>query len=479
MAAFRNTPLLALVPDQARISSVRGGFEWSAGALARQSEALALRLCALGLSRGDRVIVAAPDGARYLVAVFACWISGLCAVAVNPLLSAQELKNVIAATNARALVAEDLSTFGRPDKETPPGPPAGSPLGLDELALILMTSGTTGRPKGIVHSLRSLLCRIHLNIAAIGRETMADTLCVLPVFFGHGLIGNCLTPLVAGGRLHIWPQPELQEIPRLGAFIGEAGIGFMSSVPSFWKIALRVSNAPQNPLRRIHVGSAPLSSGLWQDIARWGGTDAVFNMFGMTETANWISGGRLGEANGREGFVGSAWGGGIAVLSDAGDILPAGRGEVIVQSPSIMLGYWRRPDLAEEAFIDGWFRTGDVGELDEAGGLSLVGRIKSEINRAGIKILAEEIDMLLERHPDIVEACAFGIPDAISGEAVAAAIVLRPHASGDLEAIKAWCRGQASHDKTPARLHVVEAIPRNDRGKIVRVEVRRTVEATA
>ena len=142
-----------------------------------------------------------------------------------------------------------------------------------------------------------------------------------------------------------------------------------------------------------------------------------------------------------------------------------------------MLDYWQRPDLDESSFVGGWFRTGDIGEIGEDSGLCLVGRIKSEINRSGIKILAEEIDMLLERHPDIAEACAFGIPDTISGEAVAAAIVLAPGASGDVEAIKAWCRTQASADKIPARLSIMAAIPRNDRGKIVREDVRKAAEA--
>lgn len=444
--------------------------------LEHETDVVALRLQALGLSRGDRIVVAEADGGKYLVALFACWASGFCSVAVNPQLSDEEMRNVVETTGAAAIVKNGVFALAaeRVSRELKS---AGNPLGIDDAALILMTSGTTGRPKGIVHSLRSLICRIHLNISAIGAQTMKETLCVLPVFFGHGLIGNCLTPLVAGSRLHIWPQPAIHEIASLDTVINQTGITFMSSVPSFWKIALKVAGAPVRPLVRIHVGSAPLSALLWQEIAGWGGTDAVYNMFGMTETANWISGGALADSRGSEGFVGTAWGGRLAVANETGGLEFSGRGEVVVQSPSIMSGYWRRPDLEAVSFIGGWFRTGDIGVLDAEGGLSLVGRIKSEINRGGIKILAEEIDMLLERHPDIVEACAFGIPDPISGEAVAAAIVLAPGASGDLEAIKSWCRIQASPDKTPSRLHVLSAIPRNDRGKIVRSDVRNAVEA--
>ena len=267
MVSFRKTPLLALVPGHSRIASVRGGFEWDAGELERDTLALATRLEALGLARGDRVVVCAPDPVRYLLAMFACWTTGLCCVAVNPQLSAQELRNVVETSEAAAIAAEEIQPVDAKRKQAE-RVLAGQPLSIDDPAVILMTSGTTGRPKGIVHSLRSLICRIHLNIAEIGPATMTETLCVLPVFFGHGLIGNCLTPLVAGARLRIWPQPDIREIAGLGALIAESGTTFMSSVPSFWKIALRLASAPASPLKRIHVGSAPLSPG-------FGGTSQI------------------------------------------------------------------------------------------------------------------------------------------------------------------------------------------------------------
>ena len=133
-----------------------------------------------------------------------------------------------------------------------------------------MTSGTTGNPKGIVHSLRGLSERIASNIAYIGGSEMERSLCVLPLFFGHGLIGNCLTPLAAGGTLHLWSGPQIHEIRELGEVIDRHGITFMSSVPSFWKLAARMSGAPTKPPLRIHVGSAPLSIEQWNAIARWG-----------------------------------------------------------------------------------------------------------------------------------------------------------------------------------------------------------------
>lgn len=464
--------IVSRLPAAARMLSVRSGVELTRVAIVAAVDARVASIAALGLRHGDRIVVGEADPVDYILALFACWEAGLVAVGVNPALSGDEQRNVVEATGARAWIGPNNLALPASGEMA-----VATSLGLEKPALILMTSGTTGKPKGIVHSQRTLLARIGQNIDAIGADTLQQTLCVLPVFFGHGLIGNGLTPLLAGGRVHFWPMPTPAEMPGIGAYIAAQRIGFMSSVPSFWKLAARLSAPPARPLRRVHVGSAPLSIGQWRQIAKWSGTESVFNMFGMTETANWISGGVLAEADERDGYVGAAWGGELAVLAENGAIAPSGRGEVLVRSPSIMLGYWQRPDLDAEAFIEGWFRTGDIGVLD-GGRLTLVGRIKTEINRGGIKVLAEEVDMLLERHPDIAEACAFGMPDAVAGETVAAAIVLKTGATFQPEAIKTWCREHARPDAVPSRLYALEAIPRNDRGKIVRADVRRAAEGS-
>ncbi len=465
-------PFVHRLPATARLVSVRSGRQLDAAALRAAVDTEASRLAGLGLDHGDRVVIGHADPLDFLVGLFAAWQAGLVAVGVNPNLPAPEQVNVIAAAGARLWLGELRTTLPLP---VPVAGPA-TPLDADEPALILMTSGTTGRPKGIALSQAALLARIGHNLAAIP-ELPLPTLCILPVFFGHGLVGNVLTPLLAGSTVHLWPGPEAAELRGFGAWLDRQGIGFMSSVPSFWKLALRFSTPPARPLARVHVGSAPLSREHWEDIARFTGTRNVFNMFGMTETANWIAGGALDEPGADAGFVGKPWGGELAVLGGDGTITRTGRGEALVRSPSIMLGYWQRSDLDAEAFADGWFRTGDIAELDAAG-LTLVGRIKTEINRGGIKVQAEEVDLLLERHPDIAEACAFGLPDPVAGELVAAAIVLNPGVRFDPEAVKAWCRTLARPDAVPTRLYALDAIPRNERGKLVRADVRRLVEAT-
>lgn len=434
--------------------------EFADGVAARAAE-----LRESGIGKGDCAVVARRAPLDYLRDVFALWKAHAMAVAVNPAITREERANVMRATGASALLDDD--PLPAADQAHMPGR---GPLGPDEPALTLMTSGTTGRPKGIVHTQRSLASRVALNLAAIGKADLERSLCVLPLHFGHGLIGNILTVMAAGGTLYLWPQPSIEEMRGFGPLIDARQITFMSSTPAFWNVAMRLSSRPVHTMRRVHVGSAPLSIEHWRAIADWTGTSRVFNMFGMTETANWIGGACLEDSGAGDGLVGLPWGGALALLGEDGKVTREGAGEVLVATPSMMMGYLGMEEETRSAFHGAWLRTGDIGRIDAEGRLTLVGRIKHEINRGGVKVPAEEIDMLLERHPAIVEACAFGLPDPVAGEAVAAAIVLG--APTDAPSIRAWCRERCRAEAVPSRLFVLEAIPRNDRGKVVRDRVR-------
>jgi acyl-CoA synthetase (AMP-forming)/AMP-acid ligase II len=474
--------IVAGFPETAVLVDVRSGRRLSRDDIWQTVCARAVALCASGIGRGDTVVIGQPDGVRFILDVFAAWTAGAIALAVNPKLTADEQGRVLASTGAkiwlgRAGCETHIRTVG--DAPADFGILAGRALGLDVPALMLMTSGTTGAPKGVVHSLRSLSTRLALNIDAIGHADLARTLNVLPVFFGHGLIGNCLTALAAGGALHVWTDTDISELRALADVVDREKITFMSSVPSFWKIAMRVSARPRHPLARVHVGSAPLSIELWTGISEWAGTRRVFNMYGMTETANWIGGACLEDPGARDGLVGHVWGGSLGVVGEDGEIRTRGVGEVVLNSPTIMLGFHGKADQTAEVFHGAWFRTGDIGEIDAYGRLMLVGRIKNEINRGGVKVPAEEIDALLERHPDIGEASAFAVPDPVSGEAVAVAIVMRPGAETTDDAIKEWCRRHIRPEAVPSQLYRLAEIPRNERGKVLRDVVRQTALSPA
>ena len=176
-----------------------------------------------------------------------------------------------------------------------------------------------------------------------------------------------------------------------------------------------------------------------------------------------------------DGFVGRTWGCAAAVVDDNGVVQATGDGEIAVQSPSLMSGYLNRPDLTAAVLRDGWFHTGDRGSVDEHGRIWLRGRLKEEINRAGSKVQPAEIDMLLESHPAVAEACTFGIPDPVSGEAVGAAIRLVKGATADPSTLQIWCRNQAHRAIVPERWFIVDAIPHNARGKVDRAAVSRVL----
>lgn len=466
-------PLFDAFAKTLRVHDIRTGSTHDFDALRSAIVALVDTQFRSRISPGETVVIGSSNPVSVLVTLFASWANGNKVVLVNPGLKSIEQETVIRHTKAAHWFGDfndNLLPFLVENRPEGLHGFVSEPLKLDDHALVLMTSGTTGTPKGIVHSVRTLKTRLALNLRFLAPQTLQNTLCVLPLFFGHGLIGNCLTPLAAGQCVHLWPTPVVSEIAHFGDVLDENEISFMSSVPTFWKLALRMERPKKSNLKRISIGSAPLSVVHWNAVKEWTRCSSVFNMYGMTETANWIGGGDLADAAGRDGFVGRIWGGSYAIRTDEGIIKTVGRGEVLVDSPSTMIGYLDA-EQTRQAMVGEWFRTGDIGELDEHGSLVLVGRSKTEINRGGIKILAEEIDMMLERHPAIAEACAFGIPDDVAGEAVAAAVILRQDAKITPTELRTWCLTQVRTEAVPQKLYFVDAIPKNDRGKIVRRDV--------
>jgi acyl-CoA synthetase (AMP-forming)/AMP-acid ligase II len=468
--------MLDILPPSTGLFDLRAGAALDRAAFAGAVGARAAAFAAAGLIKGGRVAIGHGEALPFLVDLFAAWQLGAAAICLPASLTAGERDNVARATTPALWVGAE---GGGAVPYLPPGLPSGSAeppaarLALDEPAVILMTSGTTGVPKGVVLSHRALRARIALNIAHMGEADLERSLCLLPLHFGHGLIGNCLTPLAAGSALHLLPDPGVDGLARLGAVIDGNAITFMSSVPAMWRVALKLGPAPSGgSLRRIHVGSAPLSAELWRQIIAWAGIRRVVNMYGITEATNWIAGADASVMEPEDGLAGRPWGGALAVRTEDGRIAPEGRGEVLVASPALMSLYLDRPDLTAATVAGGWLATGDTGTIDADGHLRLIGRRRNEINCAGIKIPAEEVDRLLERHPAVREACAFGLDDPVSGEVVAAAIVAEDGGPLDLRELAAWCRAHIRREAVPTRFFRLAAIPRTDRGKINRDAVR-------
>ncbi|MEM6906670.1 MAG: fatty acid--CoA ligase family protein, partial [Pseudomonadota bacterium] len=312
---------------------------------------------------------------------------------------------------------------------------------------------TSGAPKAVVLTEPAIKARIALNHAHIPEAERGRTLCLLPLHFGHGLIGNLLTPWLGGGDVVLWPQPSLAELAGLGPAIDAHGIDFLSSVPSLWQILRRLdAPRPTRALRRVHIGSAPLPPDLRPWVSAWAGTENVWDMYGMTEAGNWISGSATGG-------LGAPWGGEVAVLTDEG-IAPAGLGEILIRSPALMRGYWERPDLTRAVFEGDWFRTGDLGRV-EAGEITLTGRRSAQINRAGVKIQPEEIEALALACPGVETACCFAYPEPVAGEGAGLAIT-GPATPAEAQA---FLRARLMAERLPDKWIKLDRLPVTDRGK--------------
>lgn len=465
------------------ITDLVHGTKWSAEKLRRAVLGRAAFLKEKNIGPGSLVLISHGGTPYFFADLLAVWQLGAGVACLNATLTKFELENIAKFVEPEALLrgpGEALKGMAgilefdleNEAEEIPKAMPL-EEFASDNPALILFTSGTTGDPKGVVHTFHSITERLKNNWDNLSPEILSKTLSVLPTHFGHGLIGNCLTPLFAGCDLFLFPRPGIAGAASLGAVIDENSITFMSSVPSFWKVVLKASKKPTlGTLRQVSVGSAPLTADLWASIQNWTGIKNVVNMYGITETANWAAGISGAATKPGDGLVGKMWGGEVNVLPKDGNQRSTGEGEILLKTPSLMEGYLKRPDLTAQVLKDGWYNTGDWGTVSRDGIIRLLGRTKTEINKAGIKILPEEIDMLLEKHPDVIEACAFGVPDMISGETVAVAVTVNQEKTLTVSDLRTWCRDKIRPDGIPEKWFLVDEIPKTDRGKINRWVVR-------
>lgn len=431
----------------------------------------------LGAKQGDKFCLTHGGSIDFFLDLLAVWSIGGCALCINQHATAYEIENLVSFTQPDWIVTGrghgrdlDRKSIQLNAEAMPTSVPEQTEHTGVSPALILFTSGSTGNPKGVVLSASAINSRLSLNCREIGSKNLLRTLCLLPTHFGHGLIGNCLTPLLNTGHLFLLPNPGIPGLSRLGETIDTHKISFMSSVPAMWKVALRASAPPEGAsLKRIHIGSAPLAADLWNAVIDWSKTREVVNTYGITETANWFAGANAAHLGPQDGLVGKPFGGEFALLNESGQITKSGIGEVLIKTPSIMSNYFMRPDLTDEVIKDDWYASGDQGTVDDQGNLILLGRLKTQINRAGEKVIPEELDLLLEQHPSVREACAFGIPDPIQGETVGIAIC--GDADVDVQALKAWTSKRIRQHCVPDKWFVLDEIPKTDRGKVQRAKV--------
>ncbi|MGZ8846726.1 MAG: acyl--CoA ligase [Pyrinomonadaceae bacterium] len=458
--------------------------------LCRQIDELSASLCNLGLGKGDRIAMALPNGLE-VVALFLAASSVGTAAPLNPAYTRDEFKFYLEDTNAKALIiprkgAEaaraaanpdvvvietDIDSDGRVRLSSDGRSVSGNDRNaVDNIALILHTSGTTSRPKRVPLSHSNLMTSA-ANVAATYQLTPDDvSLCVMPLFHVHGLVASTLATFFSGGTVAV--PPKFNPLSFWNT-VREHQATWYSAVPTIHQVLLtRARNARPDgaeQLRFIRSCSAALSPQTMSEMENVFGVP-VLEAYGMTEAAHQMASNPLPPGARKAGSVGRGTQVDIAILDKEGNELPSGAtGEVSIKGANVFGGYEGNPEANAEAFSNGWFRTGDQGHLDREGYLTLSGRLKELINRGGEKISPREIDEILVTHPAVAEAVCFGIPDRVYGEGVAAAVVLKGEAT-EKELI-AHCRSSLSDFKCPTKIFIMDSIPRTATGKIQRRNV--------
>jgi acyl-CoA synthetase (AMP-forming)/AMP-acid ligase II len=464
------------------------GIRVTYDSLRQQVLAMADALTSAGIRRGDRVAIVLPNGLPAIVSLLAASIAGT-AAPLNPAYPYEEFLFFLGDTEARVLLCPPVGAeFARNaalDRKIPVLPVEMSPEGnvhlvdaptgasateptADDIALILHTSGSTGRPKRVPlrHFNLAVSSANIANAYALSEDDVS--LCIMPLFHIHGLIGSTMATLLSGGTVVV---PGKFNALSFWRTVREHHVTWYSGVPTMHQLLLaRTHHKPAEAasLRFIRSCSAPLSAELIHKIEEIFGVPFV-EAYGMTEAAHQMTSNPLPPRHRKAGSVGVGTGIRMSVMDREGNHLATGqRGEVVIQGASVFRGYENNPEANAKAFVNGWFRTGDEGLLDADCYLHLTGRIKDIIIRGGENIAPHEVDEILLRHPAVAAAVTFGCSHPILGEEVAAAVVLHePHGATEVALLK-HCREVLAEYKCPKKIYLVKSIPTTATGKIRR-----------
>ncbi len=464
------------------------GDSWTYAAFEARVARMAGQLRAGGIERGDRVGYLGFNDPAFLVALFATSRLGAIFVPLNFRLTGPEIAYIVNDAAIHTLLVGDehrdlaLSVRGElccrhylfSDSEADAERVDAEGLSsAEDVAVIMYTSGTTGRPKGAMLTNGNLWWN---NVNALLTMDFLEediSLNSAPLFHIGGLNVTTLCTLMKGAHLVLHKQFDpaafLRDVGRYRItthFAVPAMLLFLSNDPGF-------GAADLSSLRMIVVGGAPVPESLLRLYTERGIT--VLQGYGLTETSPMVT------------FLTPEWGlkklgsagktpllTEVRLVSPLGETVeePGGRGEVCVRGPNIMAGYWRQPEATAAAIQDGWFHSGDIGYFDEDGFLYICDRVKDMVISGGENVYPAEVENVLYRHPAIAEVAVIGLPDGRWGEAVVAVAVLRPGATLTLEELQAFAAPDLARFKLPRRLEFVDALPRNSTGKVLKFDLR-------
>ncbi|MFE3674116.1 AMP-binding protein [Streptomyces goshikiensis] len=490
------------------------GRRWTYAEFAADVDALALGLLDLGITKGDRVGIWAPNRAEWTLVQYATAKIGAILVTVNPAYRSHELEYVLRQSGMRMLVAAERfksSDYAAMIEEVRPGCPeleftvlldgprwtdllergrrgdparlarAQAELSADDPINIQYTSGTTGFPKGATLSHHNILNN-GFFVGELCHYTELDRVCI-PVPFYHcfGMVMGNLACTSHGAAMVI-PAPSFEPAATLAAVEAESCTS-LYGVPTMFISALADPGFDSYDLSALRTGimaGSPCPVEVMKEVIHRMGMTEVSICYGMTETSPVSTQTRADDSVERRVSTVGRVGPHLEVKvvdPGTGRTVPRGEpGELCTRGYSVMLGYWGEPERTAEA-VDAarWMHTGDLAVMDEDGYLSITGRIKDMVIRGGENLYPREIEEFLHTHPDVLDVQVIGVPDPKYGEELMAWVRMREGAEPlTAEAVRAYCVGRLAHFKIPRYVHVVEEFPMTVTGKIRKIEMRET-----
>ena len=494
--------LLATGTDAAPAIAAPARAPLSFGALRQQIEKTLERLNSLGIGRNDRVAIVLANGPEMASCFLAC-ASGVASAPLNPAYAADEFEFYLSDLHARALIVERgsnspvvavanklgvpvLDLVARSDQGAgsftlepraagsgaqPFATAQGGYAQPGDISMVLHTSGTTSRPK-IVPLTQANLAASASNICQALQFTAHDCgLNIMPLFHIHGLLAGLLAPLSAGSR--VFCTPGFNAL-RFFAWMDEAHPTWYTAVPTMHlAIATRGKHnaavLQRHQLRFVRSSSSALPPQLIDQIETLFKAPLI-ESYGMTEAAHQMASNPLPPLQRKRGSVGRAAGPEVRILGADGGFVGAGEpGEIVIRGASVSAGYENNPKANADAFVNGWFRTGDQGMLDADGYLSLTGRLKEIINRGGEKISPREIDEIMLDHVSVAQVLVFGAPHKRLGEEVAAMVVLFDGHECSERELQQFVAKRAASYKVPKKILFVDELPKGATGKLQRI----------
>jgi oxalate---CoA ligase len=456
----------------------------------------AARLRESGFERNARIAVALPSGADGALAIVAVACAAV-AVPIDTQLTAPEIDERLASLRPRAVIVPGHGPSATRDVSTGRGLPiveanseghgklgvnlsfpevgpaaSGEEPAVAATAFILQTSGTTAKPKLIPFSHGNMLAAAARVQSWFGLTPEDRCLSVSPICYSHGLKVTVFAPLITGGSVAFPLNPSSLEVNE---WLGDLKPTWYSAGPTLHRFMLDKTK-PLTNVRSIHClrfavsGGAPLTREVREGLAVSLGIP-ILEHYGSSEAAQ-ISANLPPPGPAKPGTCGIPAKGTVKIVAENGrELSPGEHGEILLGGPTVTAGYLDAPELNSTSFVDGWFRTGDIGSLDADGFLTLHGRKTEMINRGGEKISPAEIDDALQRHPDVAEAAAFAVRHPRLGEDVAAAVVLREGATVTPLKLREFLLPSLAQFKIPRKIVFVDRLPKGATGKVQRQRI--------